>query len=224
MGILDVLLQSHSATLLVALLVLLLVYLISSSRFSPEKHGKDPPGPRPLPVIGNLLQLDLSRLYKSLLELSKEFGSVFTVYLGPQKVVVLAGYKTVKEALVQPGEEFGERQTFPLFNEFNKGHGVLWANGDSWREMRRFALTNLRDFGMGKKACEDKIIEECQHLIEVFKNFKGEPFDTMQPLNYAVSNIICSMVYGWSFSSSLPPCCSISASLLHPESQKTNWF
>ncbi|XP_038150207.1 cytochrome P450 2K1-like [Cyprinodon tularosa] len=196
MGILDVLLQSHSATLLVALLVLLLVYLISSSRFSPEKHGKDPPGPRPLPVIGNLLQLDLSRLYKSLLELSKEFGSVFTVYLGPQKVVVLAGYKTVKEALVQHDEEFGERQTFPLFNEFNKGHGVLWANGDAWREMRRFALTNLRDFGMGKKACEDKIIEECQHLIEVFKNFKGEPFDTMQPLNYAVSNIICSMVYG----------------------------
>lgn len=40
--------------------------------------------------------------------------------------------------------------------------------------MRRFALTNLRDFGMGKKACEDKIIEECQHLIEVFKNFKGK--------------------------------------------------
>lgn len=39
--------------------------------------------------------------------------------------------------------------------------------------MRRFALTNLRDFGMGKKACEDKITEECQHLIEVFKKFNG---------------------------------------------------
>ncbi|XP_015247771.1 PREDICTED: cytochrome P450 2K1-like [Cyprinodon variegatus] len=177
MGILDVLLQSHSATLLVALLVLLLVYLISSSRFSPEKHGKDPPGPRPLPLIGNLLQLDLRRIYHSLLELSKEFGSVFTVYLGPQKVVVLAGYKTVKEALVQHDEEFGERHAFPLLADFNKGHGVLWSNGDSWREMRRFALTNLRDFGMGKKACEDKIIEECQHLIEVFKNFKGKVYN-----------------------------------------------
>ena len=39
--------------------------------------------------------------------------------------------------------------------------------------MRRFALTNLRDFGMGKKASEDKIIEECEHLIGVLKKFKG---------------------------------------------------
>ncbi len=40
--------------------------------------------------------------------------------------------------------------------------------------MRRFALTNLRDFGMGKKACEDKIIEECECLIEEIKKFKGK--------------------------------------------------
>uniref|UniRef100_A0A3Q4MK90 Uncharacterized protein n=1 Tax=Neolamprologus brichardi TaxID=32507 RepID=A0A3Q4MK90_NEOBR len=66
-------------------------------------------------------------------------------------------------------------------------------------EMRRFALTKLRDFGMGKRACEDKIIEECQHLIEVFKKFKGEAFDTTQSINCAVSNIICSIVYGSRF-------------------------
>ncbi|KAM4529386.1 cytochrome P450 2K1-like [Fundulus diaphanus] len=199
MGILDVFLQSYSASLLLALTVLLLVFLLSSFNFKSGKHGKEPPGPRPLPIIGNLLQLDLSRAYHSFQELSKKYGSVFTVYLGPQKVVVLAGYKTVKEALVQRDEEFGERDTFPILREFHKGHGVLWSNGDSWREMRRFALTNLRDFGMGKKACEDKIIEECQQLIEVFKKFKGAPFETMQPINYAVSNIICSMVYGSRF-------------------------
>jgi len=90
--------------------------------------------------------------------------------------------------------------------------------------MRRFAFTNLRDFGMGKKACEDKITEECEQLIEVFRTFKGkslgverisyfeqnktldllslvagEAFDTTNPMNYAVSNIICSMVYGSRF-------------------------
>ncbi|XP_040921000.1 cytochrome P450 2K1-like [Toxotes jaculatrix] len=182
MGISDIFLQSSGSVILLGtLVVLLLVYLVSSCSFGSQEHRKEPPGPRPLPLLGNLLQLDLERPYNTLLKLSKKYGSVFTVYFGTQKVVVLAGYKTVKEAL------------------HNQGHGVLWSNGDSWKEMRRFALTNLRDFGMGKKACEDKIIEECDYLTEVFKKFKGEAFDTSQPMNYAVSNIICSIVYGSRF-------------------------
>lgn len=40
--------------------------------------------------------------------------------------------------------------------------------------MRRFALANLKNFGMGRKACEDKIVEESQHLREVLKSFRGE--------------------------------------------------
>ncbi|XP_051987311.1 cytochrome P450 2K1-like isoform X2 [Xyrauchen texanus] len=62
--------------------------------------------------------------------------------------------------------------------------------------MRRFALSTLRDFGMGKKLIEDKIIEETHFLNKVFEHFQGNPFDTTQPVNYAVSNIISAIVYG----------------------------
>ncbi|XP_032398641.1 cytochrome P450 2K1 isoform X1 [Etheostoma spectabile] len=200
MGVLELFLQSSSSiSLLGGLVVLLLVYLVSSSSFSSKEDRKEPPGPKPFPLIGNLLQLDLKRLYSSLLKFSKTYGSVFTVYLGPQKVVVLAGYKTVKEALVNYADEFGERDPMLIMQEYYQGHGVIWANGDSWKEMRRFALTNLRDFGMGKKASEDKIIEECDYLLKVFKKFKGEAFDSTLHMNYAVSNIICSIVYGSRF-------------------------
>ena len=51
--------------------------------------------------------------------------------------------------------------------------GILFANGDSWKEMRRFALTTLRDFGMGKRIAEEKILEECQYLIQMFEEHKG---------------------------------------------------
>ncbi|KAJ8246459.1 hypothetical protein GJAV_G00268040 [Gymnothorax javanicus] len=182
-------------TLLGVLLLLFLLYLHSSA---PET-GKDPPGPRPLPLLGNLLQLDLKKVHVSLCELSKKYGSVFTVYLGPKKVVVLAGCKTVKQALINNAEEFGDREILPLFTDMSKGHGIFSANGNSWKEMRRFSLTTLRDFGMGKRGIEEKIIEESRHLIAVFDNFMGKPFDTTQPMNYAASNIICAIMYGTRF-------------------------
>ncbi|KAM3603484.1 uncharacterized protein V6R79_023301 [Siganus canaliculatus] len=188
---------SSPALLLAVLVVLPLVYFLFS--FGSKSNGKDPPGPRPLPLLGNLLQLDLKKPYWTLCELSKKYGSVFTFYLGPKKIVVLAGYKTVKEALVNHADVFGERDPILIFEENSKGHGVLWSNGDLWKELRRFSLINLRDFGMGKKACEEKISEECDYLIDVFKKLKGEAFDTTQSLNYSVSNIICSMVYGSRF-------------------------
>ncbi|KTF85127.1 hypothetical protein cypCar_00044335 [Cyprinus carpio] len=181
--------------LLAAVLLFLVVYLFSNSSNSPE----DPPGPKPLPLLGNLHLLDLRQLHMSLLELSKKYGSVFTVHFGPKKFVVLAGYKTVKQALVNQAEEFGERDITPIFQDFNQGHGIVFANGDSWKAMRRFALSALRDFGMGKKMSEEKIVDETCYLREVFDKFQGNPFDTTQPVNYAVSNIISAIVYGKRF-------------------------
>nr|AAZ43085.1 cytochrome P450 monooxygenase CYP2K17 [Danio rerio] len=189
---------SSAGTLLGTLLLLLVFYRLSrDSEF--QKKRKDPPGPKPIPLLGNLLTLDLSRPFDSLCELSKTYGNVYQVFLGPKKVVVLIGHKTVKEALVNFADEFGERDITPIFRILANDHGILFSNGESWKEMRRFALSNLRDFGMGKRGSEEKIIEEIHHLKGEFDKFEGKPFDTTQPVNYAVSNIISSIVYGSRF-------------------------
>ncbi|KAK9961643.1 hypothetical protein ABG768_007057 [Culter alburnus] len=199
MAVIESLLQFPSTvTSLGALLLLLVLYLLSSGSRS-QKERKEPPGPKPLPLLGNLLTLDLKRPFDTFVELSKTYGNIFQVFLGPRKTVVLVGYKTVKEALVNHAEEFGDRDIRPGFRMINKEYGILFSNGENWREMRRFALSNLRDFGMGKRGSEEKIIEEIQYLKGEFDKFEGKPFDTTQPVNYAVSNIISSIVYGSRF-------------------------
>uniref|UniRef100_A0A672IXS0 Cytochrome P450 2K1-like n=1 Tax=Salarias fasciatus TaxID=181472 RepID=A0A672IXS0_SALFA len=189
-----------STTVLGAAVLLLSFYVFFFNLINIQK-GQEPPGPRPLPLLGNLLQLDLKKPHQSLYELSKKYGSVFTVYFGIQKVVVLAGYKTVKEALVNYAEEFGDRDMPPIVEDSNRGHGILFANGDTWKELRRFALSTLRDFGMGKRIAESKILDECDHLIEVCFccYLTGKPFDTLPPLTRATANVVSSLVYGSRF-------------------------
>uniref|UniRef100_A0ACB8EG94 Uncharacterized protein n=1 Tax=Sphaerodactylus townsendi TaxID=933632 RepID=A0ACB8EG94_9SAUR len=65
--------------------------------------------------------------------------------------------------------------------------------------MRRFALTTLRDYGMGKKTIEDRIVEECGFLIKRFESYEGKPFENTAIMNTAVSNVIVSILLGKRF-------------------------
>ncbi|XP_043854298.1 cytochrome P450 2K1-like [Dromiciops gliroides] len=157
---------------------------------------KLPPGPLPMPLIGNLNLVDLNKLYISLTELSKTYGQVFTVHMGPKKKVVLVGYDVIKDAFLSHGEEFASRPEIPIFKKIGEGHGVIFSNGVKWKIMRRFSLHNLRKFGKGKNAIELKIQDELHSLVRYFESHKGKPFETPVILRHAASNIICSILFG----------------------------
>ncbi|XP_029769056.1 cytochrome P450 2G1-like [Terrapene carolina triunguis] len=161
--------------------------------------GKLPPGPTPLPFLGNLLQLKPDETFKSFMALREKYGPVFTVHLGPRRVVVLCGHEAVKEALVDHAEEFSGRGELASIDRNFKGFGVALANGERWRQLRRFSLTALRNFGMGKRSIEERIQEEAQYLLEEFRKTRGLPFDPIFFLSRTVSNVISAVVFGSRF-------------------------
>ncbi|XP_006215059.1 cytochrome P450 2F5 [Vicugna pacos] len=187
--------DSMSTAILLLLLALIYLFLTISSK----GKGQLPPGPRPLPFLGNLLQLRSQDMLTSLTKLSKKYGSVYTVYLGPRRVVVLSGYQAVKEALVDQGEEFSGRGDYPVFLNFTKGNGIAFSNGDRWKVLRRFSVQILRNFGMGKRSIEERILEESNFLLAELRKTEGEPFDPTFVLSRSVSNIICSVIFGSRF-------------------------
>ncbi|XP_069072117.1 cytochrome P450 2J2-like [Pleurodeles waltl] len=118
-------------------------------------------------------------------------------HLGRTPVVILNGYQVVKEAFVQSAVEFAGRPVMPILEWFLHGRGILTAPyGPSWKQQRRFTLMTLRNFGLGKKSLEARISEESTFLIRAFQETKGQPFDPQFKVTNAVSNIICSLVFG----------------------------
>ncbi|XP_028617518.1 cytochrome P450 2B19, partial [Grammomys surdaster] len=186
-----------SALLLLALTAGFLLFFIIQSQ--PKTHGHFPPGPRPLPFLGNLLQLDKRGLLDSFLKLQEKYGDVFTVYLGPRPVVILCSTDTIREALVDQAEAFSGRGTVAVLDPIIQGYGVAFANGECWKTIRRFSLTAMRDFGMGKRSVEERIKEEAQCLVEELKKYKGAPLNPTFFFQSVAANIICSIVFGERF-------------------------
>ncbi|OBS69810.1 hypothetical protein A6R68_01650 [Neotoma lepida] len=62
--------------------------------------------------------------------LAKRFGPVFTLHLGSRRVVVLHGYKAVKEVLLTHKNEFSGRGDIPVFQDKDKGELASWAIGE----------------------------------------------------------------------------------------------
>ncbi|KAG3256092.1 cytochrome P450 2B4-like [Ictidomys tridecemlineatus] len=185
-----------SVLLLLALLTGLFLLLV---RGHPKASSRLPPGPRPLPFLGNLLQMDRRGLLYSFLRLREKYGDVFTVYLGPRPVVMLCGTEAIREALVDQAEDFSGRGKISIVEPIFQGYGVIFANGERWKTLRRFSLATMRDFGMGKRSIEERIQEEAQCLVEELRKSKGALVDPTFLFQSITANIICSIVFGERF-------------------------
>ncbi|EHB18324.1 Cytochrome P450 2A3 [Heterocephalus glaber] len=182
--------------LLVTLLACLSIRALMSAWRQRKLWGKLPPGPTPLPFIGNYLQLDTEKMYSCLLKISKHYGPVFTIYMGLRRVVVLCGYDIIKEALVDQAEEFNGRGEQATFNSFFNGYGVTFSNGERSKQLRRFSIATLRDFGVGKRGIEERIKEEAGYFVQTIQATHGAFIDPTFYLSKSVSNVMNSIVFG----------------------------
>ncbi|TEA25411.1 hypothetical protein DBR06_SOUSAS13210051 [Sousa chinensis] len=180
------------------IVVALLVWMATLLLISIWKHiyssWQLPPGPFPLPIVGNIFQLEFKDIPKSFTRLAERFGPVFTLYLGSRRFVVLHGYKAVKEVLLDYRNEFSGRGEIPAFR-VHQDKGIIFNNGPTWQDTRRFSLTTLRDFGMGKQGNEQRIQREAQLLLGALRKTHGQPFDPTFVIGFAPYNVISDILF-----------------------------
>uniref|UniRef100_A0A6I8N1A6 Cytochrome P450 n=1 Tax=Ornithorhynchus anatinus TaxID=9258 RepID=A0A6I8N1A6_ORNAN len=153
-----------------------------------RREGKLPPGPFPLPFLGNLLHIRTDATFQSFMEVSEKYGPVFTVYLGPRPVVVLCGHEAVKEALVDQAEEFGGRGELASIDRNFQGHGEVRDSPRASPVRTRTCLVTLPAVGPASTSTV------CRPGSPA-----AAPFDPTFFLSRTVSNVISSVVFGHRF-------------------------
>lgn len=192
---------------LVAVTTACLVYLIIKNAKNKIPEGlQQLPGPKPFPIIGNVLELG-NRPYLSLTSMSKRYGDVFQIQIGMRPVVVLSGNKTVRQALIKQGDEFSGRPDLYSFRYINDGKSLSFSTDQAgiWRARRKLAYSALRSFSnldstTPEYSCslEEHISKETEYLIKELNTVmktKGS-FDPFRYVVVSVANVICGMCFG----------------------------
>ncbi|KAM6262222.1 cytochrome P450 2J2-like [Porphyrio hochstetteri] len=178
------------------LLISLVVFLLVADYMKCRKPKNFPPSPFALPFIGHMYLVDFKDPHVMVQKLVEKYGEIFSVQMGSMSFVFINGLRMVKEVLVNQGENFIDRPEIPIDKEIFSNMGLVSSNGLLWKQQRRFALTTLRNFGLGKRSLEERIQEECRFLVDAFGEEQGNPFNPHFKINKAVSNIICSVTFG----------------------------
>ncbi|KAE9416331.1 hypothetical protein Angca_006475, partial [Angiostrongylus cantonensis] len=161
-----------------------------------------PPGPIPLPLIGNTLSINMRNPAKTFSQWHVLYGPIYTVWL-PHPMIVMASHEVLKESLIRQGAAFAGRPSGYIWSMFTKdsvhGDGIILCEGERWEQIREFAHKIFRNFGLGRIQMEERITHHIDYMIghiDARLHGKQIKLDMEEPISLCVANIIQDFVLG----------------------------
>jgi cytochrome P450 len=160
-----------------------------------------PPGPPPLPIIGNIHQVPAKHPWLKFHEWTKQYGPIFKLKLGKDTIIVLGNYETAHTLLNQRSGNFSSRPRMPMAADcLYKGLNMLLRPyGAAYRKHQRTDAPVLNTT-ISRKYAPIQDLESCQ-LVQQLLTHDDFAF---QIHRYSAS-IAYSLVYGFRIATGREP-------------------
>ncbi|KAF9805377.1 hypothetical protein IEO21_09064 [Rhodonia placenta] len=126
-------------------LILSLLSCFFCIRWSQRKQKLYPPGPTPIPFIGNFHQMPIDTQPETFTKWAHTYGEIVYVHLFNKTFVFLNSLRATQDLMVKKGTIYSDRPRFVMWDDVYNLKPVttsLKMNGD-WREHRRWMQSAL---------------------------------------------------------------------------------
>ncbi|KAJ4973648.1 hypothetical protein NE237_006822 [Protea cynaroides] len=172
------------------------IYVFLSKTSTKGETSSLPPGPRGLPLVGNLpfLKPDLHRYFS---QLSQIYGPIFKLHLGNKLCVVVSSSSLAKEILKDHDAIFANHNPpiAALVMAYG-GNDILWTPlGPDWRMLRKVLVRDMMS-NKSLDACFNLRREVIQQMVrEVYAKI-GTPIHIGELIFITLLDMIMNMLWG----------------------------
>ncbi|EEF51432.1 (S)-N-methylcoclaurine 3'-hydroxylase isozyme 1 [Ricinus communis] len=179
------------------ILVVILTQIISfiSSR---RQHLPLPPGPKPWPILGNILQVD-KKLHICIANFAKVYGPLISLRLGNQVLVVASTPSSAAEVLKNHDRLLSARfilKAIPSESHILERVAIVWnpACNDHWKSLRALCRTEL----FSPKAIESQAIlreKKLAEMLEFLITKQGQAVNVAEVVFGTIFNTISHLLF-----------------------------
>ncbi|KAF4610285.1 hypothetical protein D9613_010679 [Agrocybe pediades] len=184
------------------LLTAAVVYWILHSGRRPTSSLPKPPGPKPWPVIGNLLDMPRKQEWETFSEWATTYGDIVYVNVAGHPILILNTVEVVTDLLLERSMIYSDRPSLPLVDllghpEFNF---TFMQYGKELQEHRKVFAN-----GFKKSRLSDYYDTQYTTTISTLRNMRDDPVNHRNHFRLHAGQLIISATYGLKVESFMDP-------------------
>ncbi|KAK8675649.1 hypothetical protein V6N13_033714 [Hibiscus sabdariffa] len=162
---------------------------------SRKGQPRSPPGPRGLPIVGNLPFLE-PELHSYFAQLARTYGPVVKLQLGSKTGILVSSPSTARQVLKDQDIAFANRDVPVVGMLATGGCDIVWSPyGPDWRMLRKVCVLKMLS-----NATLDKMYmlrrREVRKTVDYLYGKAGTPVNLGEQVFLLILNVVTNMLWG----------------------------